>query len=286
MASKPFDATLKDLIERYVADWPALLGPWSFRKVELIDADVSTVSAIADKVGRVQGDSFDWLLNLELQVGYDIDLPERMHLSSTLLRNRHGLMVRSVVILLRREANASTLTGKFSVQFPDEDEPYDVFRYRVIRLWESSTEALLSGGLGLLPLAPLTDDAAGRLAAVIGRIEDRLQREVPAEEADKLRTATFILLGMRYPGEVARQLFQGVTSMKESTTYQYILTEGALAEARKMITLQGRKRFSRQPDASIIAKLEAITDLDTFEELGQRLLDVSTWEDLLAPTPS
>ena len=49
MSTKPFDATLKELIEGAAAAMPQLLGPWPFRRVELIDADLSTMVAAADK---------------------------------------------------------------------------------------------------------------------------------------------------------------------------------------------------------------------------------------------
>src|SRR5262249_19795497 len=62
----PFDATLKDLVERYPADWPAQLGLSASGPVDLIDADLSTITTQADKLIRVN-DPEPWLLHLELQ---------------------------------------------------------------------------------------------------------------------------------------------------------------------------------------------------------------------------
>ncbi len=39
MATRPYDATLKDMVEGYPYAWPGLLGPWPVRGVALIDAD-------------------------------------------------------------------------------------------------------------------------------------------------------------------------------------------------------------------------------------------------------
>jgi hypothetical protein len=69
--------------------------------------------------------------------------------------------------------------------------------------------------------------------------------------------------------------------MEESSTYQYIVSKGALKEAKKFLMLQGQKRFG-QPDAETSAAIEAITDVERLEQLGQRLLDVSSWQELLA----
>ena len=77
--------------------------------------------------------------------------------------------------------------------------------------------------------------------------------------------------------------------MKESTTYQAILAEGRAegraegqaVEARKILLRQGSKRFG-PPDARARAAVEAITDIDRLEKLTERLLDVSSWDELLA----
>jgi hypothetical protein len=77
--------------------------------------------------------------------------------------------------------------------------------------------------------------------------------------------------------------------MEESSTYQYIVAKGvakgALMEAKKIILLQGRKRFG-PPDVELAAAIGAITDLERLEELGQQLLHVSSWQELLATTPT
>ncbi|MCS6861010.1 MAG: DUF4351 domain-containing protein [Abditibacteriales bacterium] len=72
--------------------------------------------------------------------------------------------------------------------------------------------------------------------------------------------------------------------MKESVTYQAILeegrTEGKTREARTILLLQGTKRFG-PPSEETRAALEAITSVERLEYLAQRLLDVSSWEELL-----
>jgi hypothetical protein len=63
--AKPFDATLKHLLERYAADWLPLIGKEPTGPVEAIDADLSTITTGADKVFRV-GSPAPWLLHLEM----------------------------------------------------------------------------------------------------------------------------------------------------------------------------------------------------------------------------
>jgi hypothetical protein len=120
-------------------------------------------------------------------------------------------------------------------------------------------------------------------------MEDRLRQEAPPEEADKLRTAAFVLMGLRYSPQVAEQLFRGVTSMEESSTYQSIVAKGVakgeLGEARKILLRLGGRRFG-PPDLQTIATIDSLIDVKHVEELTDRILDVSSWQELLAASPS
>lgn len=76
--------------------------------------------------------------------------------------------------------------------------------------------------------------------------------------------------------------------MKESSTYQAILeegrqegrSEGAVAEAKKVLRLQGNKTFGA-PDDRITAALERINDLAQLEDLLERLPAAASWQELL-----
>jgi hypothetical protein len=69
--------------------------------------------------------------------------------------------------------------------------------------------------------------------------------------------------------------------MEYSDTYLEILEEGAAKEARKFVLLLGSNRFG-QPDPTTRAALEAINDAERLERLGVRMLQVSSWQELLA----
>ena len=75
-------------------------------------------------------------------------------------------------------------------------------------------------------------------------------------------------------------------SLRESTTYQAILregrAEGGIAEAQRFLIRLGTKRFL-EPDAAVVATLEAIRDIERLEALGDRVLDpdIRDWGDLL-----
>jgi hypothetical protein len=79
------------------------------------------------------------------------------------------------------------------------------------------------------------------------------------QQAPVVWAAAYILLGLRYSPALAAQLFRGVVSMKESSTYQAILEEGevrgAVAEAKKVLRLQGDDAFG-PPDARTARAIE------------------------------
>ncbi len=227
--AKPFDATLKQLLDLFAVDWIDWLAPKlglpATVAVDPLDVDLSTVQVCADKVFRLRAPAVG-ILHLEPQSSWDGEFPNRLLLYNALLHDRYGGPVYSVAILLRPDANASTLTGVVSRRFGDGTE-YHRFHYSVIRVWELNADELLAGGLGALPLALLTNDARGRIGELVDRLDRRL-REPGVDEIKRrtIMTSSYILLGLRYDEEVFHNAFQRVSGMKESSSYQYILREG------------------------------------------------------------
>jgi hypothetical protein len=284
MTAKPYDPTLKTLVEIEPESWPVLLG-YPKAPTEIIDADIATVSGAADKVLRVSGNP-PYLLHLEFVSGHDsATLPSTLLLRNSLLGHRRQILVRSGAVLLRPEADSPQLTGMYERRFPDE-EPYLTFRYTVVRVWQLSPEPLLKGGLALLPLAPISAVTEADLPGIIKRMEQRLSSRRGHKRAPLVWGAAYILLGLRYSPALSAQLFRGVMSMKESSTYQAILEEGrgegAVVEAKKLLRLQGDDAFG-VPDARTTATIERINDLAQLEDLFRRLRSATSWQDLLGP---
>ncbi len=275
-----FDATLKDLVQSYPQDWLAGLDFPVTGPVSILTPDLSTLTAFTDTVLRVG----DVLVHLDFQSGADPDLPRRMLLYNVLLHEQYALPVHSLVVLLRPKANRSDLTGQVTYEGRPGRGRLE-FRFEVVRLWEVPVETLLTGGLGTLPLAPLGQLPGGTapeegLPAVIGRLVERALAELPEPEAGRLVTGAFVLSGLRIRPEAAVPMFHGVRAMHDSTTYQYIIDEGRLQEAHKLLLRLGRLRFGA-PDAPTEAALQAISDLERLERLGDRLISASGWQELL-----
>ena len=281
MAGKPFDASLKDMIEENPRAWAELFMPGPILDATVIDADLSTVTAASDKVIRVRLAEGDCLMDLEAQSSYDAAKPGVMLLYSVILNHRHHLPVRSIIVLLRSEANATNLTGVVELRHAPTELPYLTFHYTVVRLWQQPLAPIMSGPVGLLPLAPLTDEAAADLPGVVDQIVRRFRAETTRAEAAKMETMTFILMGMRYEKAILAQLYQGVPDMEESSGYQLIMERGEQKALIRTILKLGRLKFG-EPTAEQMSALQGIRELDRLEELTDRSVTATTWEELLA----
>ena len=71
--SHPYDASTKYLVQTWLADWLPLCGRTTTAELQVINADLATVTAAADRVLLVREDP-PWLLHLELQASRDDDL--------------------------------------------------------------------------------------------------------------------------------------------------------------------------------------------------------------------
>jgi hypothetical protein len=108
-------------------------------------------------------------------------------------------------------------------------------------------------------------------------------------------------MGLRYSKEQVDEFIKGVSAMilgirgiEESSVYQDIFAkgeakgeargraEGSVAQARDDVLRLGRKRFG-QPNENVSARIDAIDNLAQLLFLHDRILDVSTWAELLAP---
>jgi len=221
-----------------------------------------------------------WLVHLEFQSSYDPTLPLRLQRYNILVNYRHRLPVLSMALLLCPEADGPAMNGLLQQKLPD-GLIYHEFRYNVVRAWERPADEILAGALATLPLAPLAKVKESELPAVIHAMQERLDREATQNQAETLWTATYLLMGLNYSNELIDRLLEGVQSMRESVTYQKILGEGRAEEAKRILKRQGSRRFGK-PDAHIEAAIDAITDLDRLEQLSDRVLEVTTWGELLA----
>lgn len=288
--AKPFDAALKELITRHPYDWARQVGLPESVTLRVVDSELSTVTAAADRVILVDA-PLPCILDVELQASYDARIESRLLKYSALLVDRFDLPVHTVLILLRPEANSPHLAGRQIWRSPYGTSSNSL-EYNVIRLWETPLDVILAGGPGVLPLAPLARDADKVLPKVVRELDQRFGATLPPSDAAEMWAATYTLMGLRYPEEMAMALLRGVRQMRESSTYQAILEEGrqegrqeglelGLQELRRVLLLQGTRLFGT-PSADVVAHLEAESGIERLEELAERIVQVKSWEQLFA----
>jgi hypothetical protein len=191
---KPFDAAMRELFELEPAAWLEFLGipVQDPGQVEVIDSNLSTFTAEADKVARIGGD-FPLIVHTEFISGRDLADPEQAFWYNTLLRRRHRLPVWTVLVLLRPAADGPEMTGAYESEVPGRGKNL-WFRYDVVRVWLEAPERLLSAGLPLLPLAPVSNVAPEELRDVLTAVATRLRDEAGPGLKTTLWAATAILI--------------------------------------------------------------------------------------------
>jgi predicted transposase YdaD len=293
MSGKPFDATMKDLIEADPAAWAArLCGPVS--AAELIDSELSTVTAAADKVIRIRQPWGETLVNVEPESSSSRDAPEQLLLYSAALNRRHDVPVRSVLLLLRPSAESEEASGvleKYHRRAEDRapgELPYLVFRYEVERLGAWSVESLLAGPLPLAALAPLTDEEAGDMVGVVARAVRRMEAETEPERADRLERALTVLMQLRYGMDFIEEVVERVCAMEETAFDRFIARKGeergkelAVREVISTLLELGPEKCG-SPDEATVRAIEAVNDLDRLRRMRSRLWKVTSWSDLMS----
>lgn len=279
----PFDATLKDLGRDNAADFLTTFDRPPAGPIVLLNVDLSTVTTAADLVVGL-GDPPQEVIHVDFQSSAAAWKHADVLVFNALLFADYHVPVHSIVILLRSQAAHSNLNGVVSYS-ARSGRGSMAFSYEVVRLWGRPAEALVTGPLGTAPFAvlgalPEGVSVSDALAHVAQRLIERIDREAAPDRGRKLLTAAFVLAGLRVRREVARQLFRGVRAMRDSDTYMAILEEGEEIRAKKVIRRLGEKRFGPAGDA-MEARLDAIKDLGRLDRLEDRLLDATSWQDLL-----
>jgi hypothetical protein len=280
--SKPFDATLNALIDAHADDWAAFLaarvglppGP-----VTPIDTDLS-VTHQADRLFRVDGPE-PAVLHLELESSGRLGIPTELLRYNVAAHGVTGLPVLSVLVLLRPKATASDLSGELELRATGR--VYLTFRYTVVRLWQEAMEPLLNAGVGLAPLAMLTNEAEADLPAAFHRFHERLrQPDVTDTVREKLLGSTFVLGGLRYAEDRLLELYMSLHNiLEDSTTYQGIMRRGEARGRQNTLLAMARKKFG-PPTPQAEATLRSVTDPSRLERMAERIFDATGWDDLLA----
>ena len=278
-----FDATLKDMGRDSPRGSLAAFDRPPTGPVKLLNVDLSTVTTAADLILGL-GEPVEEIIDLDFQSSAAAWKHADLMVYNALLFAHYHVPVHTIVILLRPEAAHANLNGAIRYAPRPERGSMD-FSYEVVRLWERPAEELLAADVGVTPLAVLGRLPEGLtledgLAAVAGRVVDRLTQEAPADRVKKLLTDALLLTGLRVRRDVATKIFRGVRVMHESDTYLMILDEGQEKATREALLVVGEERLG-PPDESVKARLGAVTDLDRLKRMIRRAVKAAGWQEIL-----
>jgi hypothetical protein len=289
-----YDSTTRDLLVAYPEPWLEFAGVRPDGPVHVVDANLSTVTAEADKVFRIDG-PVPYVVHLEFQTSADRSLPRRLWRYNALIDVRDDLRVRSVALLFRPSADSPELTGLLDLRLPD-GTPVATFHYGVVRVWQQPVGPLLDGPLGLLPVAPIADVPEADVPRVLRRVVDRVGQEAAPAQTAKLMEVTLTFLGLRFDEDAIADLQRSIPMMNiaRDSSYPRLIAREARAEglaegealgqareARRLLRLLGDARFG-SPDEETARTIEGINDIERLERMFVRFQAAAGWADLLA----
>lgn len=297
---RPYDVSVGHLIELDPEGWLDWIGLPADGPVESVETDVSTVLAEVDKVLLVRGPK-PWLAHIEIQSSRDPHLPARLLQYFGLLhyknleRARIAARIETAVVLLRPEADGPELRGTYAPQ-GTSGPTNATMEFHVVRLWERPVEELLTGGIGVSPLAPLASLDRALLASIVSRVHERFRQETDPSTESELRNALLLLLSLRYDEDEVRAMMVELAQFRDTPVYRVIAEEGRkagreegreegrLAEARRLLEELGAEKLG-PPDEVTAATLARLDDVERLNGLLHRLLKVQTWQELLTAEP-
>jgi hypothetical protein len=133
--------------------------------------------------------------------------------------------------------------------------------------------------LGVLPAGLSEEDG---IADVVARLCRRVERTLDRETANHIFTSTFVLSGLRLERQRALNPFRRIRAVEESTTYQYILEQGAIKVLKRLLLRQGTRKFGA-PRKAVKAAIEEfdVDDLDRLERMFEHLETAASRDEVL-----
>jgi hypothetical protein len=278
-----FDNAMKDVFWQRLPDFAPVLHLSGAEPVEALRTNLP-ITLDADFVLGV-GNPRRAVIDLSFQTNWDAETLIRVFVYNALLYRHYRVPIHSVILQLRSRQNDLRLASGIRYSAFPGLGGMD-FQPEVINLWEQPLEPMLTGGLGLLPLAPLCRMPAGMtreqaLPEILRRINDRLNGEAAPELNDALWNSTYKLSGIYLDRDNVRSLFDRYRIMKDSMTYQATLEDGRIEEAQRVLIRLGTKQ-NGPPDETSRSMITAIEDRDRLERMCDAILTAKSWLELLS----
>src|SRR5262245_27770868 len=148
-----FDATLKDMGRESPRGFLTTFDQAPTLPTQLLNVDLSTVTTAADLLIGL-GDPLVEVIHLDFQSSAAAWKHADILSYNALAFTQYHVPVHSIVVLLRPQAAHSNMSGRIRYA-PRPGRGSMDFSYEIVPLWERPVAQLLTGDLGVVPLAML-----------------------------------------------------------------------------------------------------------------------------------
>ncbi len=270
-----YDNTCKYLAETYPVEFANWLLSTDTSDIQVLKTELNLEPIRADSVTLLQ--TSNQILHIEFQTQPTSTPPLDFRMLNYYIRLKqiYWCDIEQVIIFLQ-PSNSEMV---FKTEYVDKNTRH---RYRVIRLWEEDSTALLNNP-ALLPLAVLAKSNSPE--SLLQQVASQVDMIEESEEQKNISACTQILAGLRFDRNLINQLFREEI-MQESVIYQDIILIGEqIGEQRgkKQEALQYTMRLLNRRIGSMNSETQQrINALSTtqLEDLGEALLDFSSQNNL------
>ncbi|MEM7553441.1 MAG: Rpn family recombination-promoting nuclease/putative transposase [Cyanobacteria bacterium P01_A01_bin.84] len=270
-----YDNTCKYLAETYPTEFAKWLLSTDIPNIKVLKTELNLEPIRADSVTLLKTSNQILHLEFQTQPKSTPSLDFRMLDYYVRLKRQYRCDIEQVIIFLQ-PSNSEMV---FKTEYVDKNTRH---KYRVIRLWEQDSTALLNNP-ALLPLAVLAKSNSPE--SLLQQVASQVDMIEESEEQKNISACTQILAGLRFDRNLINQLFREEI-MQESVIYQDIIQRGEqIGEQRgkqkgeaTLILLMLNQKFGETP-AEVEQKIQAL-NTNQLEELGKAFLNFSSHNDL------
>jgi len=286
--TKPFDQAFKALADEDPTGLLWVVGeikPGEQAVIKALPREISVSALLPDQAYQVTVGDETWVVHVESQTVYDVNLPERMMGYAVRLWSKYRLPIKSYALILTDRRPVREPDGPVSVSAGHLDISLS---YHQVCLWKlSGEEALRWERDSLVPFIPLMHGDQRVLEAGARRLA-----LVPTPTRRQELSLHFLMLGgLRYNLNdlldlIGRETMIPIEQLKESSFYQYILREGR-EEGRAEGRAEGgaslllgliQRRFGDVSD-DVVQKIKR-ADAETLVDWAARVSTASSLEEV------
>lgn len=283
------DISSKYLIDRDPEGWVRwLLGDPELEVVQMLSTDFQFVARYSDSLLEVRRDNERFAALAELQLYYENDMPERVHVYAALARQKFELDIVPIIVYMIPPGEGQEIVTAYHREYRGLVSHQD---FHVIKLWELAAQEVLTGPLpaSILPYVPLM---AGANEETLRECVRRIREEPDREQLETI-LALFAMITMD-ERTVERVVRWSMTILEKSPIYREIWQKGhtegieegvekGLQEARRGV-LHAVKRLLHRRLGTAPVDLPERLDRLSLEQLELLMVDAGTaaaWPEFL-----